>query len=280
MSESKCPRCGAITTEFMDLDSALVAKLKESGINEAFPQKVCSACFAKLAGSVARGSVLLAREKAKENKKLMLWKNRVALIKKARQYMNDKMFSDAAVNYEKYIKVLEVVFDCKTGELSPEMFKDSARTQELTVVTSVFWDLLRIYDTSPKYGERMQNAAKKLTVFVRYTPIYPDIVRKAEAFQKTAKNPNIVKSFLKEMGEEKGKCFIATSAFDSPFALEVVRLSNFRDQFLTQSAMGRLCIKTYYLFSPAIAVFLDNNAWLKPGVRIVLRIVIKFLKCK
>ena len=74
--------------------------------------------------------------------------------------MNDKMFSDAAVNYEKYIKVLEVVFDCKAGELAPEMFKDSARTQELTVVTSVFWDLLRIYDTSSKYGDRMQRAAK------------------------------------------------------------------------------------------------------------------------
>jgi hypothetical protein len=79
--------------------------------------------------------------------------------------MNDKAFSDAAVAYEKYIKVLEIIFDAKPGELSPEQFKDAARTQELTVVASAYWDLLRIYDTSEKYGDRQAIAAKKLAQF-------------------------------------------------------------------------------------------------------------------
>lgn len=276
MSASPCPRCGNPSEEFQMLDAALIAKIKEGGSSESIPSSVCGNCFKELAGGVARGGVLMAREKAKEQKKLMLWKSRVNLIKKARQCMQEKSFSDAAVAYEKYIKVLEVVFDAKPGELAPEQFKDSARTQELTVVASVYWDLLRIYDTSPKYGDRQANAAKKLTQFLRFTPIFPDIIRKAEAFQKTAKNPNVIKSFLKSAVSERGRCFIATAAFEyhSP---EVEILTRFRDQVLQRSIIGRAFISVYYFVSPPVARFLDKQSFLKATVRWFLRKIVSFL---
>ncbi len=215
----------------------------------------------------------MAREKAKEQKKLMLWKSRTNLIKKARQSMQEKAFSDAAVAYEKYIKVLEVVFDAKKGELSPTLFKDSARTQELTVVASVYWDLLRIYDTSPKYGDRQAMAAKKLSQFLRFTPILPDILRKAEAFQKTAKNPIAVKAFLKMASENKGRCFVATASFQyhSP---EVEALTVFRDQYLLKSKWGALFIQFYYKVSPPIARLLDRHPACQYPVRFVLRQIV------
>ena len=276
MSASACPRCGNPSEEFQAIDAGLIAKLKEAGNTEDIPNMVCGNCFKELAGGIARGSVLMAREKAKEQKKLMLWKSRVNLIKKARQCMTDKMFSDAAVAYEKYLKVLEVVFDSKPGELTPEQFKDSARTQELTVVASVYWDLLRIYDTSPKYGDRQNNAAKKLAQFLRFTPIFPDIVRKAEIFQKTAKNPTVIKSFLKTAATEKGRCFIATAAFEyhSP---EVEALTQWRDQFLQKHFLGRVFISIYYRLSPPLARFLDKQNSLKSPVRAVLRKFVSFL---
>jgi hypothetical protein len=258
------------------MDGALIAKLREAGNSEAIPNQVCGNCFAQLAGSVARGSLLMAREKAKEQKKLMLWKSRVNLIKKARQCMQDKAFSDAAVAYEKYIKVLEVVFESKSGDLTPEQFKDSARTQELTVVASVYWDLLRIYDTSPKYGERQANAAKKLSQFLKFTPIFPDIIRKAEAFQKTAKNPKVIKDFLKLASEGKGRCFIATAAFQyhSP---EVQALTEFRDGYLMKFSAGRVFVKTYYRLSPSIAQILDKWSFLRPPIQFGLRKIIGLL---
>jgi hypothetical protein len=115
---------------------------------------------------------LFAQEKAKEQHRLQLWKSRVGLIKRARALMSRKMYNEAAVGYEKYIRILEIVFNCKKGEpLTPTNFKDSARTSELTVVTSVYWDLLRIYDSSDKYLERQQIAARQLAVFVQFTPI-------------------------------------------------------------------------------------------------------------
>lgn len=273
MAEVQCPRCGNTVADLQAIDAGLMAKLKESGSVEAFPPQVCGNCFNQLAGSVARGSVLMMREKAKEQKKLMLWKSRVNLIKKARNSMTEKAYSEAAVAYEKYIRVLEVVFDVKPGELTPELFKESARTQELTVVASVYWDLLRIYDTSANYGDRQANAANKLAQFLRFTPIYPDILRKAEVFVRTAKNPNVIKTFLKSTSENKGRCFIATSAFQyhSP---EVETLCRFRDEVLAKSAAGQAFIDFYYKTSPQIAEILDKLTPLKVFVRSLLRLIV------
>lgn len=280
MANVQCPRCGTSVAELQNLDPGVAAKIREGGSTENLPSQVCASCYSQLAGSVARGSVLMAREKAKEQKRLMLWKSRVNLIKKARTCMNDKMFSDAAVAYEKYLKVLEVVFEAKPGELSPEHFKDSARTQELTVVASVYWDLLRIYDTSEKYGKRQSQAAQKLAVFLKFTPIYPDITRKAEVFLKTAKNPAVIKQFLKLSNENKGRCFIATSAFESPWAPEVVYLAHFRDSILVNYRAGRLFIWCYYLISPPFAWILDRLSPAKPAVRAILRKIISFLAAR
>ncbi|MFN7728872.1 MAG: CFI-box-CTERM domain-containing protein [Bdellovibrio sp.] len=272
-TEVPCPRCGTPTSALQNIDPALLAKLSESG-QGGIPGEVCANCFAQLAGSVARGSVLLAREKAREQRKLVLWKSRVGLIKKARSLMSEKAFSEAAVGYEKYIRVLEVVFDAKPGELAPEHFKESARTQELTVVASVYWDLLRIYDTSERYGDRMQAAAQKLAQFLRFTPIYPDIMRKAGTFSKSCKNKPVLKSFLKAASEKKGGCFVATSAFENSAAPEVLILRNWRDESLRNSILGQAFIWFYYRISPPIAWFLDKNPRLKPVVRKSLRLLI------
>jgi hypothetical protein len=273
----QCPRCGIQVTELHGVDPELIPKLQAAG-EANIPPQVCAGCISDLKRTVASssGGVLMAQERAKEQHRLTLWKSRVQLIKKARMCMNQKLYSEAAVAYEKYLKILDIVFDVKKGDrLKPEVFKESARTTELTVVASVYWDLLRIYDTHEKYGERMNNAAKQLAVFIQFTPIYPDIIRKAESFVKTAKNPQIVKQFLKLADKERPRCFIATSAFESGTASEVIDLRYFRDMVLKKSNWGRAFIIFYYKHSPRIACLLDKQSWLKPAVRATLRLLIR-----
>jgi hypothetical protein len=273
MSEMQCPRCGKQVSELQVIDPALMARISQSGGAEVLPRQVCLDCYSQLAAPAAKsGSVLQGRETAKEQRKLMLWKSRVNFIKKARTLMAEKSFSDAAVQYEKYIKVLEVVFDVPPAGLTPQNFRESARTKELSVVVAVYWDLMRIYDTSPNYGERMKVAAKKLALFLRYTAVYPDIVRKAESFVRTAKNPKIVKGFLKAASEARNGCFIATAAFSSAASPEVVFLQTWRDQVLLQSAPGRFFVHCYYRVSPPIARLLNIFPGLKAPVRAVLRL--------
>jgi PKD repeat protein/pimeloyl-ACP methyl ester carboxylesterase len=70
-----------------------------------------------------------------------------------------------------------------------------------------------------------------------------------------------------------GTCFIATAAFGSPVAGEVVALRGFRDQYLLKSEAGREFVNFYYRFSPPIAKFIEN----KPLIKTFLRYHIKLL---
>lgn len=272
----KCPRCGSEVNELHPVPPDMMSKLQALG--ETPPPEVCISCMTDFRGQAAKagGGVLMAQERAKEQHRIQLWKSRVQLIKRARVMMNEKNYSEAAVAYEKYLKILELVFGCKKGEvLTPAMFKDNARTGELTVVASVYWDLLRIYDTNDKYTDRMDTAARQLAQFIRFTPIFPDIMKKAEIFQKSARHPGKVKYFLKSAATQRPRCFVATAAFESPLAPEVQILRHWRDDVLRRSRAGRRAIAAYYKISPPVARFLDKHAALKPLIRAILRFAVK-----
>lgn len=273
----KCPRCQLDVTDLQAVDPQTVSKLQEMG-ESGIPSQVCANCNLLLQKTASKpsGGILVAQERAKEQHRMNMWKSRVQLIKRGRGQMAAKNYSEAAVAYEKYLKILELVFGCKKGEhLQPEHFKDNARTSELTIVASVYWDLLRIYDSSDRYLDRQQVAAKQLALFVRYTPIFPDIMKKAAAFQKQSKNPAVIKQFLRGAAEQRPRCFIATSAFESPWALEVQLLRHFRDQHLQVSWAGRSFIAFYEAVSPTIAASMDRHPALKRPMRAVLRRLVR-----
>jgi hypothetical protein len=65
-------------------------------------------------------------------------------------------------------------------------------------------------------------------------------------------------------------CFIATAAYDSPMAGQVVTLRQFRDRFLLSHSTGRKFVAWYYRNSPTAAAFIKNKPWLKAAVRLTL----------
>ena len=86
-----------------------------------------------------------------------------------------------------------------------------------------------------------------------------------------------IERFLKQRLGKSG-CFIATAACGNPWAPEVLVLSAFRDEYLSQSRMGRAFIRLYYSASPPFTAVLGCSATLrrtarafivKPAVRLV-----------
>lgn len=252
--------------------------LQTAGIDETLPPQVCGKCYEELSRQVSFGTKLRVERQVATQNRINLWKNRVKLLRQARQFMAQKMFSDAAVAYEKYLRILEMVNDVEKGKLAPEHFNNSARSKELTVLTTVYWDLFRIYDTSTKYGDRMEKSGQKLAEFLRFSTAYQDIVRKAEAFQKTAKNPEIVKNFLKQVRANRPFCFIATEAFQSGYDPHVLYLRRFRDDKLKKTAWGRSFIYHYYRHSPAVSRWIGANPFWRRPTRLLLRLVVRILK--
>ena len=64
-----------------------------------------------------------------------------------------------------------------------------------------------------------------------------------------------------------GGCFIATAAFGSYLAPEVVTLREFRDRYLLTNSTGEAFVEWYYRVSPAVAAFISEYDSLKISVR-------------
>jgi hypothetical protein len=68
-----------------------------------------------------------------------------------------------------------------------------------------------------------------------------------------------------------GGCFIATAAFGSYRAPEVILLQKFRDRILLTNLPGRLFVDFYYRVSPSIASFIGQYDALKRATRLALQ---------
>jgi hypothetical protein len=65
-------------------------------------------------------------------------------------------------------------------------------------------------------------------------------------------------------------CFIATVAYGSPLAQEVVILREFRDRYLMTNLPGRALVSFYYAWIPMLAVFISEHESLKTVTRVTL----------
>ncbi len=275
----KCPQCSLDVPEIIPIDAELRSRLIDSDPEFPVNQEICRSCISTLRRKASTsGGLLMAQERAKDDRKVKLWKSRTSLVRQGHSQMANKLYSEAAISYEKYLKLVEMVFECPKGQLTPQLLKEAAKTAELTVISGVYWDLIRVYDTSDQYGERQKLAAKQLSAFVPFTPIFNDIVRKAAIFQRQARHPEVIKTFLASASKKQSRCFVATAAFNSADVPEVLFLRDFRDTKLKTNFCGRKFVALYYRVSPRLASFLDNHAYAKPFVRLILRLVIKCVR--
>jgi hypothetical protein len=95
-----------------------------------------------------------------------------------------------------------------------------------------------------------------------------------------ANNPNAPMHFRKNLSSnKKGSCFIATAAYGSSLATEVIILSHFRDKVLLNSVLGRIFVRSYYFISPPIALVIEKTEFLKTITRNVLIVpILRLLK--
>ncbi len=89
---------------------------------------------------------------------------------------------------------------------------------------------------------------------------------------------DLVEKITSDKTAKKKYCFIATAAYGSPLAQEVLLLKTFRDNHLSQNALGERFIQTYYRSSPYLAQQISQNKVLKLLTRCLLSPIIFLIK--
>jgi hypothetical protein len=73
-----------------------------------------------------------------------------------------------------------------------------------------------------------------------------------------------------------GGCFLATATYGSPLESHVSILKDFRDVYLVRCSLGRMIVRTYYKYSPDLALFIEKHEILKSLVAVSLIPIIAF----
>ncbi len=264
-----CQKCGATDPNLTRLDSGLRLTLQKSGADD-IPSHVCHKCLKDMRRSATHGAQQLAHQELQANHAAKVWKTRTSLVKQGHLALRREDYSEAAVHYEKYLKVLTIVLKIQSRkELDPKQFNDHPK--EITIISSVLWDLMLIYDASPQFAPKQMETAEVLARFLRFSPVYNTIIRKAEKEVRKSKNPSAYRLLLKLCDAQASRCFIANEAFGSRIDPTVQTLCQFRDEILKESAAGRRFVAFYYRKSPQWAQCLRKHNGLKAAIRPLLR---------
>lgn len=264
---SGCPLCSASTSLLHSIDAGMRLRLEKEG-QHVTHEAVCSSCFKDLSKKLSNASFLAAEQIISENYRKSLWKNRLSLIKQARNQIALKNHAEAAVSYEKYLRIIELTFEKKRTDIRPEFFKDNPR--EVTLIVGALWALVEIYDAHPSYYKKQEECATKLGELVSYTNLFTSIIKKASARKARAQNPRAYKMLLRAANIKTGNCFIASIAFESRNDPTLIILRAFRNEILSSHFIGKSFVRLYYRWSPGLANRLQHHKWIKTALRAIL----------
>ncbi len=274
-AESGCPQCGVSTTLLHPIEEGLRLRLEKEGTPILFAA-VCTSCFKILSKKLSSATLMQAERTIQSNHKKNLWQHRLALIKQAHVFIGRKEHSEAAVCFEKYFKILQLVYEKDFTELDATMFGDNPK--EVTVMCSSLWALVEIYDLHAQYKERQEACAKKVGELMPYTNLFANLAKNAAIKARQGNNPAAYRKLLQAANIKTGNCFIASIAFEDRNDPTLVILRQFRSQVLIRTSAGKNCVRAYYRYSPALANRLQHFSAVKLILRRVLPVLAQILK--
>ncbi len=185
---------------------------------------------------------------------------RITIAREGRTHIERKNYPAAMTAYRRFLAITAQSFNVEIADISPTHIDQKNRVAESLIISSIFFDLLKILD---KLDSASARAERQLyhRLFLRFTKGMPFQHFAAENIRKrlVTKNALINKNeFWATYHAIVGRsfCIVATWAFNSNSAEEVKRLRRFRDEMLWPNRWGRKFTRSYYRHGHRIANFL------------------------
>lgn len=206
---------------------------------------------------------------------------RITIAREGRTHIERRNYAAAMNSYRRFLSITAKSFQVEVEDISPALFEQKNRIAESLIVSSIFFDLLKMLDKldSPTAREERRLYHK---LFLRFTKGMPFQHFAAENIRKHLVYSNSIVNkaeFWTTYRAIVGSsfCIVATWAFDSNSAAEVARLRQFRDEILRPTQLGRAFTRMYYRHGHRAAEMLAKIPGAQSFFRVALRNFAAFL---
>ncbi len=225
----------------------------------------------------------LTREE--RERKLILkhkFENRITIAKFGKESFDLGDYGNAVKKYTEYLEIQAEVLDCKDiYSLSTDKFNPKTDLTEMLMISHIYFELARIYDSSDKFHDE---AKRCLDRFVHFSANQPYQVVNSELIRKYVK-----KSRLKLMGDfqnayhqiyiQSKKCFVVTHCYGETHQI-TQDFRSFKEWMLDYS-LGHKFVQYYYAFSPKLIKTCEEypriSSFFILPIKFSLRMVAKFI---
>lgn len=212
-----------------------------------------------------------AEKRRQERQFLEELSKRITIAREGRAFIERKNYPQAMAAYRRFLSITARSFEVQVEDLVPTLFEEKRRVAESLIISSIFFDLLKMLDKLDSPGAREERQLYH-RLFLRFTKGMPfqhfaaENIRKHLVYSNSIVNkPEFWATYKAIVGSSF--CIVASWAFDSERSPEVDRLRRFRSEVLARSRAGRLFIRAYYRHGQIAAAVLARV----PGARLVAR---------
>lgn len=200
---------------------------------------------------------------------------RISVAREGRMYIEKRDYARAMTAYRRFLAITARSVNVEIEALSPQLIEEKRRVAEALILSSIFFDLLRMLDKldTPSAAEERRLYHK---LFIRFTLGQPFQHFAGENIRRNLIYSNALKH-KKEFWatyhaiQTKRFCVVGTWAFGNEAAPELDRLRAWRDDSLVGSVAGRAFVTAYYRYG----VGLRNTLHWVPGARWAARTAIR-----
>lgn len=212
-----------------------------------------------------------AEKRRQERQFLEELAKRITIAREGRALVERRNYPAAMNAYRRFLSITARSLEVEIDALTPAMIDEKNRVSESLIISSIFFDLLKMLDKLDSDSAREERKMYH-KLFLRFTKGMPfqhfaaENIRKHLVYSKSLTNKaEFWATYRAIVG--RSFCLVASWAFDSDSAPEVLRLRRFRDEKLWPTSGGRAFTRWYYRNAEKVVGPLS----MVPGARAVVR---------